>query len=624
MSWSTRLSHGDYLMGWVCALPLEMAAASVMLDEVHQSLPQSPNDSNTYTLGRIGNHNVAIACLPTGIYGVISATASVVQMRFTFPQIQSALMVGIGGGAPTPDVDIRLGDVVVSKPTGTSGGVIQYDYGKTTTGGHLERVGSLDKPPILFLTAVAQLQAKYMIGKGQIAHIVSKKLEENEGMRSTFSCPGKQHDALYQSDYDHPATNKTCTECDNRRIVTRYPRRDNDSLQVHYGLIASGNQVIKHAPTRDKLAKQLGILCFEMEAAGLMDQVPCLVIRGISDYSDSHKNTDWQGYAALTAAAYAKELLSVINGRPSTRAEALQVSNPNTTFYSPQAKHLISGAYNKLRKTVEAMYPEESVAFSDMSIDDVDNKARALERDLAKSEAIRNMRPIIPLLRKLREYSGAIDCLCAGTPYLSWLWAPVWMLLQVSSKDINSLPRLLEAYKHVAEILPTPTMLSNCQSFAESQKILALIYVDVLDFYRGLFMVFENKNWMPLFTTNWKESEDRRELILKNLVEVCECMTQELGTTTIIDMMDRRERRLEEWRKAEQAHTQSRLQSVLAWLDVKDEQEDELDRLYGLQYEGSCSWVFANNKIRRWREAGRENPLVWLTGKPGAGKRPLL
>jgi hypothetical protein len=98
------------------------------------------------------------------------------------------------------------------------------------------------------------------------------------------------------------------------------------------------------------------------------------------------------------------------------------VSAPIPTSHSPQAKHLISGAYNKLRKTVEAIYPEESVSYSDMSIDDVDSKARALERELAKSEAIRNMRPIIPLLRKLREYSGAIDSLCAGTPYLSWLW----------------------------------------------------------------------------------------------------------------------------------------------------------------------------------------------------------
>jgi hypothetical protein len=43
-----------------------------------------------------------------------------------------------------------------------------------------------------------------------------------------------------------------------------------------------------------------------------MNNFPCLVIRGICDYSDSHKNKTWQLYAALTAAAYAKELLSVI------------------------------------------------------------------------------------------------------------------------------------------------------------------------------------------------------------------------------------------------------------------------------------------------------------------------
>jgi nucleoside phosphorylase len=49
-----------------------------------------------------------------------------------------------------------------------------------------------------------------------------------------------------------------------------------------------------------------------MEAAGIMNRFPCMVIRGICDYSDSHKNKDWQGYAALTAAAYAKDLLKEI------------------------------------------------------------------------------------------------------------------------------------------------------------------------------------------------------------------------------------------------------------------------------------------------------------------------
>jgi hypothetical protein len=81
---------------------------------------------------------------------------------------------------------------------------------------------------------------------------------------------------------------------------------------VFYGLVASSNQVLRNAARRDALSHRHGILCFEMEAAGLIDILPCLVIRGICDYCDSHKNKQWQGYASMTAACYAKELLSVI------------------------------------------------------------------------------------------------------------------------------------------------------------------------------------------------------------------------------------------------------------------------------------------------------------------------
>jgi nucleoside phosphorylase len=78
---------------------------------------------------------------------------------------------------------------------------------------------------------------------------------------------------------------------------------------IHYAAIASGNQVIKDARTRDHIARQLDVVCFEMEAAGLMDTISCLVIRGICDYADTHKSKEWQRYAAATAAAYARELL---------------------------------------------------------------------------------------------------------------------------------------------------------------------------------------------------------------------------------------------------------------------------------------------------------------------------
>ncbi|THC87242.1 hypothetical protein EYZ11_013312 [Aspergillus tanneri] len=121
----------DYTVAWICALPLEMAAAKAMLDEVHPFLRQPKADHSVYTLGSINGHNVVVACLPSGVYGTTSAATVLAYMLLTFSSLRFGLMVGIGGGVPSPKADIRLGDVVVSMPTATSGGIIQYDYGKT-------------------------------------------------------------------------------------------------------------------------------------------------------------------------------------------------------------------------------------------------------------------------------------------------------------------------------------------------------------------------------------------------------------------------------------------------------------------------------------------------------------
>jgi nucleoside phosphorylase len=142
-----KLSHDDYTVAWICALPVEMAAAKCMLDEVHEDLPTPSHDHNSYTLGRIGKHNVVIAGLPNGKYGNTSATTVAMQLLASFDSIRVGLMVGIGGGVPNIDADIRLGDIVVSKPTGTYGGVVQYDYGKALDG-CFARTGMLKQKPV--------------------------------------------------------------------------------------------------------------------------------------------------------------------------------------------------------------------------------------------------------------------------------------------------------------------------------------------------------------------------------------------------------------------------------------------------------------------------------------------
>lgn len=120
-------------------------------------------------------------------------------------------------------------------------------------------------------------------------------------------------DLLFLAEYDHPDKDSiTCEGCSKKYLEPGRPQRPHKNQVIHYGVIASSNQVMKNAVERDRVGEQFNALCFEMEAAGLMNSFPCLVIRGICDYSDSHKNDRWQLYAAMVAAAYAKELLSVL------------------------------------------------------------------------------------------------------------------------------------------------------------------------------------------------------------------------------------------------------------------------------------------------------------------------
>jgi hypothetical protein len=173
----------------------------------------------------------------------------------------------------------------------------------------------------------------------KVSEFISKMLER---FPTLIECkrPTPEKDILFQSDYRHDSNKDTCEDYDKGRVVNRGEREAPDDPVVHYGLItsgsgcdssqqvqratddedderymvvhrgtiASGELVVEDAALRDQLATEYGLLCFEMEAAGALADFPCIVIRGISDYCDSHKNDLWHGYAAAAAAAYARHL----------------------------------------------------------------------------------------------------------------------------------------------------------------------------------------------------------------------------------------------------------------------------------------------------------------------------
>ncbi|KAM0518974.1 hypothetical protein ACHAPE_003965 [Trichoderma viride] len=305
----------DYTVGWICAIKVEYVAAQVLLDEEHEGPASvSQHDNNSYTLGKIGKHNVVIATLPFGEYGTTSAAIVTRDMVHSFPNIRVGLMVGIGGGAPSESHDIRLGDIVVGTPSNGNSGLFQYDFGKNIQGQPYQTTGVLNRPPTALLTALAGLQSRYERNGHMLEEAVYGILEKNKRLQRQYKRPISSSDRLYLSEVVHPDSKRRCVAaCDPSGLMVREERAEyEDNPAIHYGLIASANQLMKNALDRDSLAAEKDVLCFEMEAAGLMNHFPCLAIRGICDYSDSHKSKDWQGYAAMVAAAYAKDLLCQI------------------------------------------------------------------------------------------------------------------------------------------------------------------------------------------------------------------------------------------------------------------------------------------------------------------------
>ncbi|KAI0446019.1 hypothetical protein F4803DRAFT_569193 [Xylaria telfairii] len=340
MSESPLASAKVYTVGILCTLPVEGAAMKTLFDEVH-------GEPDNYILGSIGHHNVVLAYSPLEP-GIATASAAASKLARDYPRIRFGLLVGIAGGVPSSAIDIRLGDVVVGVPKGIYPGVIQLGRGKDLENNEFERTGSLNKPPGLLLGSVASLTAQKEQCSSQLNELIKSVVKSEP----KYQYPGQQFDVL-NSGPCNQCRNK-CTDRHNH-IPNREPRASEQPV-VHLGLIGSGDTVIKNSEKRDELAKKFGIICIEMEAAGVMSgEIPFLVIRGISDYADPEKNDHFHNYASLTAAACAKLLLNKVTAiesrsepcpRDSKRNLSQHNSPPRNTkrrldansFYSSEAR----------------------------------------------------------------------------------------------------------------------------------------------------------------------------------------------------------------------------------------------------------------------------------------------
>jgi internalin A len=282
-------------IGIITALPKEFAAMRVMMHDCQEYHVPGSGAGRRYMLGRMKardgkEHRVALAMLPK-MGNNIAATRATLLLEH-FPSMEAIIMVGIAGAVPAPqkpEDHVRLGDIVVSDIRG----VVQYDMVK------LEEIRSSTVPPSAKLVeAVRHLQAEEIAGHRPWDEHIDAILK-----RLGHKRPPQTADKLFATDapgeqLKHPK--------DLKRQAGR-PR-------VFQGPIASANELLKRPAKRDELCQRFRAKAVEMEGSGIADATwnhdkGYLVVRGTCDYCDSHKNDDWQEYAAAVAAGYTRALI---------------------------------------------------------------------------------------------------------------------------------------------------------------------------------------------------------------------------------------------------------------------------------------------------------------------------
>ena len=325
-------SRDDFAIAIICALPLEAEAVEALFEETYDRFGKyygkQRGDANAYINGRIGKHDVVLCYLPGMGKGSAAGVAS--SLRVSYTGIELALVVGICGGAPPPPKyqEIFLGDVIISDS------VIEYDFGKQYPGGFQRKTGikdTLGRPGPVIRGLLNGLRAENARNElenqtQQYLHILQQ--------RAKWCHPGAS-DILFRASYLHKhyshaspvgcsclgsdsfdqiceeALGKDCDDlnCDKGQQIRCREIPEASPSSIYIGPVASADTVMKSGQHRDEIVRKEKVIGFEMEGAGVWDHVPCIIIKGVCDYADSHKNKLWQAYAAATGASATKAFL---------------------------------------------------------------------------------------------------------------------------------------------------------------------------------------------------------------------------------------------------------------------------------------------------------------------------
>ncbi|KAF2179185.1 hypothetical protein K469DRAFT_801445 [Zopfia rhizophila CBS 207.26] len=465
------------------------------------------------------------------------------------------------------------------------------------------------------------LHRRYFVKRSRISKLVTYAMKATcprillplKNKTKKFRRPPPESDTLFNSTYEHVQGESTCEKCDQSQTVFRKPR-DNNGVVIHYGTIPYGHRVIKNARERDSLSEKFGgVLCFEMEAAGLMNNFDCLVIRGICDYTDSHKNKEWQPYAAAVAAAFAKDLL----------VDIAPVAVIDTTVTSLWIKELFQSSQVDFLAMIKDLEPADFSGCK--SVDDIYTAAEKIQKSQAADGTLCALKRISPYIDRLSEYVAVIEVLAEVKSEMIFLiWGSFKLLLQIFSSIPYAFNSIIGAVSDIGRRLPQfKKYVGLFEQNDHAKVVLSLFYREILDFHCTVLGIFKKRNTKLVFESTWPKAQHKIDFFQRNLDQYKILMIGNVTTEQIAQAYAARTRAYHEMQDDYDSRDRLNYQAVMTHLSPCFYEAE----LYKFQTDCSLEsgkWLKEHNDFKRWLDPDHLTVrTLWLQGIPGAGKTVL-
>ncbi|KAL3466522.1 hypothetical protein BJX64DRAFT_284458 [Aspergillus heterothallicus] len=678
---SRPASRDDFDIAVICALPLETNAILCSLDEywsdAHHQYGKTAEDENSYAFGRLGRHAVVVATLPN--MGKVRSARTSSKLKSSFRFIKLALLVGICGAVPycKDKTEIILGDVIISES------LVEFDFGREREDGFERRRDTMfeaPRPREEVASLLNHLRTQFKLSElqdGLARHL--EKLMSAPAINTSY--PVVSQDRLFEASYTHKhrygcdtcsAPDSTCAAaytasceelgCDDsmllrrKRLTTNSSPHERPTQYIHFGTIGTADTVMRSSKRRDALAEKEGIIAFEMEGAGVWSEFNCLIIKGVCDYADSHKNKDWQRYAAAVAASAAKEVLWQFVPPDKPSPPEVSETRTNTSRRSSVSSRTLSGLPSfyavdeTLPKTIfDEVLNEFKNRFSDgdqaerFRTTDVLSLKRGLaktQRDQQKNKELRNLRRLETFIEKFEQFGRVLDTILEEPEHMNFVWGPVKALLMIARGHSDLLDALLSAYERIGDELPN--LGDNYEIFKYHvglQRILARLFVDITDFHKHALMLYSGRALKAIFKPLWQDFEPTFQGILnrmrahKRFIEdksraiYIEPTQYELDAQQVREHLHQLEEDARKLQLEEAEQRQTRYLEVVDWIAGAETEEKHNDIRRDLKsYPGSGSWILSNDKAKYWLSPDLDqsvSSILWIHGRPGTGKTYL-